>query len=604
MWIPVTIAVASCALGAALGLGGRRDHSRVLVTFAVVAALAIALGQLLPDALGGAGILALVVFAGAAVVPSLLERGVARVMGQERSGRLGLELGYWALFVHRVGDGIGLGIYGGHEHAGHNHVDVLLALAAHSVPLVAFMTLAFVRRSGAAAALWRVAGLALASLIGIGVPAVVPPAIFDAAEPWVTAGVAGLLIHVVAHDWAPQNQPSGWGTRVVDLAVAAAALSLFFFGGHDHHGGGDVRDRIETALLDLSLDTAPALAIGLALGAVLTAAGTRLPTDWLRRGGALSQAMRGAVVGAPLPICACGVLPLADTLRRRGAGPALVVAFLLATPELGIETFALTTSFIGWPFALVRLVAAVALAMFAALVMHRAATPSQAHDHAHDHDHDQEDASPDGSFFARWLHAFDELLFHVAPWTVVGLVTAAYVQAVLPAESMNALATGGLDMLVVTLVAVPSYICAASATPLAAVLLAKGMSPGAVLVGLLLGPATNLATVGFLRQRYGNRATFIGLGAAVVFAWAAGALVNVSGLPVEAAASAASEHEHGAVAIGAALVLALAMTRSIWLVGLRAWLTTLGDGLGGHAHAHEHDHVHHHHHHHDDECCG
>ena len=206
MWIPVTIAVASCALGAALGLGGRRDHSRVLVTFAVVAALAIALGQLLPDALGGAGILALLVFAGAAVLPSLLERGVARVMGQERSGRLGLELGYWALFVHRIGDGIGLGIYGGDEHAGHNHIDVLLALAAHSVPLVAFMTLAFVRRSGAAAALWRVAGLALASLIGIGLPAIVAYGTF------LIEAVGGLALVI------------GYQSRLAALALIPIAL--------------------------------------------------------------------------------------------------------------------------------------------------------------------------------------------------------------------------------------------------------------------------------------------------------------------------------------------------------------------------------------------
>lgn len=604
MWIPVTIAVLSCAVGAALGLGGRRDHTRVLATFAVVAALAIALGQLLPDALAGVGILALLVFAGAAVAPGLLEKGVARIMGRERSHRLGLELGYWALFVHRVGDGIGLGIYGGHEHAGHNHADILIAIAAHSVPLVAFMTLAFVRQDGPAAAIWRVAGLALASVIGIGVPAVVPHALFEAAEPWITAGVAGLLIHVVAHDWAPIRQPGGWRTRIADLLVAGGALSLFFFSGHDHHGGSEVRGRIGDALVDLSLDTAPALAIGLALGAVLTAFGARLPTDWLRRGGALSQATRGAVVGAPLPICACGVLPLADTLRRRGAGPALVVAFLLATPELGIETFALTTSFIGWPFAIVRLVAAVGLAVFAALVMHRATKPS----HAHAHAHGEEEAAPEGSYFGRWLHAFDELLFHVAPWTVVGLVAAAYIQAVLPEDAMQGLSTGGLDMLIVTLVAVPSYICAASATPLAAVLLAKGMSPGAVLVGLLLGPATNLATVGFLRQRYGGRATFFGLGAAVLFAWGAGALVNAPDLPVTPLEEAAATHVHGPVAIGCAILLGLAMTRSIWLVGLRSWLSTLGEGFGGHSHAHAHDHghdhVHHHHHHHDDHCCG
>ena len=201
-----------------------------------------------------------------------------------------------------------------------------------------------------------------------------------------------------------------------------------------------------------------------------------------------------------------------------------------------------------------------------------------------------------GSFGRRFVGAFDELLYHVAPWTVVGLIAAAYVQAVLPAESLEGMHAYGLDLLVVTLVAVPSYVCAASATPLAAVLLMKGMSPGAVLVGLLLGPATNVATVGFMRASYGTRATVIGGVTLIAAAWTLGLALDLAPIPLATVTPESVAHDHGPVALVAAAALTLVLLRSIWLNGLRAWLGSLGEamGLGDHGHDHAHGHFHHH----------
>ena len=610
MLLPLSIAFFSVLAGTLLWLGGSR-HTKALATFALVSALAVALGQLLPDALAAVGMPALLVFVAGAVFPSLLEK-VGTLRGAESTGRWGLELGYAALLLHKVGDGIGLGTYGGGHHAEHAHLDVLFAIAAHTVPMVALVAVVFQRHFGRRSALLRVAGLGVAAMIGVGLPSLVPATAFDSFEPWITAAVAGLLIHVVAHDWHPEEKPTQPTGRMTDLlAVVAGVLMVVVSGQHSHHGGGAVRASMGEALLELTLETAPALLFGLVIGALLSALGSRLPTKWLRSGGAMRQALRGAVVGAPLPICACGVLPLAASLKRRGAGAALVVAFLISTPELGVETFALTTRFVGWPFALVRLGAAVALAIVAALVVHRAAGKrGEALD---------EPVVPVGAssapFGTRFLQSFDELLHHIAPWTVVGLVAAAYMQAVLPSDALDGGRAFGLDVALVTLVAVPSYVCAASATPLAAVLLAKGMSPGAVLVGLLLGPATNLATVGFLRKSYGTRATVFGAAALVGGAWIAAALVNVSSLPIALPTAEALEHAHGWGAIVAAVLLALAVLRSIWRAGVRGWLGSLGESITGsdhdhdgsetedlccaHDHDHAHDHAHDHPHDHD-----
>jgi len=599
MILPVLIALASVALGAALGLGGRRGSVSAITTFAMVSALAVVVAQLLPDALAEIGLWALLVFAVALVVPSLLERNAAR-LGAKHSNLWGLELGYAALIVHKLADGVGLGTYASGEHAEHTHLEVFIAIAAHTVPVVALVAMAYHRSGGVRAVVLRTGGLALATVAGVFLPGLLPEAAYAAYEPWVTAAVAGLLLHVVAHDWVPEPRPPKSASgRAIDLAAVAAGIGLVLLAdheGHGGHGGGETRAAMADALLELSIATAPALLIGLVIGAILTALGSRLPTKWLRSGGPLGQAFRGAVVGAPLPICACGVLPLAATLKKKGAGPALVVAFLLATPELGIETFALTASFVGWPFAFVRLGAAVALAVIAALVIHRV-TAREQEGGALDPSALEEVEPAEGSFLSRSVAAFDELLYHVAPWTVVGLIAAAYVQAVLPAESLGALRAFGLDVLVVTVVAVPSYVCAASATPLAAVLLAKGMSPGAVLVGLLLGPATNLATIGFLRKTFGGRATLVGVASVIAASWAMAALLNVVDVPITLGAVEESAHEHGWPAAIATGMLALALLRSIWHSGLRAWLGSLAEGLGG---GHDHHHHHHHHHGHDD----
>ncbi len=598
MFLPIAIACASHVAGALLGLGGRRRSLAALRTFALVSALAVVLAQLLPDALGAAGLFALAIFAAGALAPTLIGKLAARV--GRNGGKIGLELGFAGLLAHQLADGLALGAYGGEAHHDHGHGDVLLALSAHTVPLVALVTLVYQRQAGVAAAVVRAAALFVATLAGVLATALVPAAAFERFEPWITAAVAGLLLHVVVHDWEPERAPAGARERLVDLLAVAAGIGLVLLGGHDHHHeSGDVRSGIGEALLELSLQTAPALLLGLAGGALLSAwASDRLPSRWLG-GGAIRQAVVGASVGAPLPICACRVLPLAEGLRARGAGPALIVAFLIAAPVLGLETFALTGQLLGWPFAIVRLVAAVLLAIVAALAVHRAAPAPASHVCA-----DHLPGGARGATFARrFLASFDELLVHIAPWTAVGLVAAAYVQATLGEGSLLALGGYGLDLLVVTLVAVPSYVCAAAATPLAAVLLAKGMSPGAVLVGLLLGPATNVATIGFLRASYGLRAAVIGVGTLILGAWAIALAVDASGVAVVPASLVAGEHEHGLAAYAVAVVLGVLLLRSIWRVGLRGWLASLGESLGAHDHAHHHhanhEHANHEHAHHE-----
>ena len=594
MLTALTVAVLSVVLGTGIGMlrGGADRFTGPAQTFALVAVLAVVCALLLPEALGAVGLWAFLVFGLGFLAPGLLERFTegGHSHHPERPFGVGLELGYAGLLLHKLGDGVVLGTYSRALDVGHGHAEVLLAVGAHTVPVTALFVLAYRRRTSATEALLRAAGLMLAACVGVGAAGAVPIALIDRWEPWLSAAVGGLLLHVVVHGFQ-EEMPASEASRFWDVIAVGLGVGLVLLpdGGHHHGGGEDASARVGHAFVDLLLETAPLLLFGLAVGAALQVFGSKIPAHWLNAGGKWSQALRGAIIGAPLPVCACGVLPIADSLRARGGAAAVVVAFLLSTPELGVETFALTVRFLGWPFAFARLAAALAVAIIAALVVaavverNRSDAPA-----ANDSCCGDGPLAParDAGLFVRFLHHFDELLFHVGPWTLVGLLAAAYMEAAIPHGALSALADSGFDVVVVMLIAAPSYVCASSATPFAAVLLAKGLSPGAVLAGLLLGPATNIATVGWLRGAFGTRAALLGLLALVLSAASLGYALNASGLPIDPLLSGAEAHDHGLTATLCVVLLSLLVIRGIFRTGLRSWLATLGETAAGHNHAH------------------
>jgi hypothetical protein len=224
--LPAAVAVAAVALGLLLGLtpSGRTRLVGPLRTFALAAALTVVLSHLLPEAISVLGATGLLVFGATVAVPGWV-RLVGRFLGApEHHHHTGLGLGYLGLLVHHVGDGLGLGAYGNSEGHG-SHVDVLIALAVHTVPLVAVVTFAFRSKSGTRGAVLASGGLALASVVGVAASGMVPPELVEKLSGWIAAGVSGLLVHVVTHD-LDRDLPETDGARVVDLAVAAAGVAM------------------------------------------------------------------------------------------------------------------------------------------------------------------------------------------------------------------------------------------------------------------------------------------------------------------------------------------------------------------------------------------
>ncbi|MGB8332711.1 MAG: hypothetical protein WCE62_21480 [Polyangiales bacterium] len=227
---PLAIVVASVAMGAALGLvaPGRGRLLDAIRTFAVVSSVAVVVGRLIPDAVKSGGAQVLIAVALAFIAPWLIERAAHEDPEHDRSSTMGLELSYWGLMIHKLGDGLALGSFTSEAHAGHHHGDVLMAIAVHSVPVTALITLAFTSAHGPKSGILRALGLAVVGALGVALAQQTALGDWTGGEAWIEAAVSGLLLHVVTHDWAHEHErPAlpGW-PQVIAIAAGVGILLL------------------------------------------------------------------------------------------------------------------------------------------------------------------------------------------------------------------------------------------------------------------------------------------------------------------------------------------------------------------------------------------
>jgi uncharacterized membrane protein YraQ (UPF0718 family) len=281
---------------------------------------------------------------------------------------------------------------------------------------------------------------------------------------------------------------------------------------------------IRDALWSLSLDSAPAVLLAYITAGLVHAF---LPTgglSWISKGSRLRQGLAGMAVGLPLPICSCGVVPLYQQLVQRGASTTAAVAFLIATPELGIDAILLSVPLLGTEYTVIRVAAAALAALSVALLVgslvprKRASLPLHA---------DVPSPAPVASdrIAQAARSGLLEMVDHTAPWILAGVVVAAFATPLLQGSWLTQL-PAGIDVLVFAAVGMPLYVCASASTPLVAVLVAAGVSPGAGLALLLTGPATNIATLGILTRLHGRRFAWLFTGAMIGVAITLGLLVN------------------------------------------------------------------------------
>ncbi|HZL10838.1 MAG TPA: SO_0444 family Cu/Zn efflux transporter [Prolixibacteraceae bacterium] len=301
----------------------------------------------------------------------------------------------------------------------------------------------------------------------------------------------------------------------------------------------------------LMKEMAPWLILGLVFAGLLKVYFPQKHIDkYLGKSNAKS-AINASLLGVPMPLCSCGVIPTGISFYKNGASKGATNSFLISTPQTGVDSIFATYSMLGWPFAVLRPLVAfttgiiggiltnwlikekpvpvpVVNPMFAGLKLDvkkmGKAEPTCDDGACGCHTPPAKETHP---LIKAANYAFIELLQDIAKWLILGFLVAALIAVLLPADFFSLFkGYGFIEILVVLAASIPIYVCATGSIPIAAVLLMKGVSPGAALVFLMAGPATNVATMTVIGKTMGRKSLLIYLGSITGGAIIFGLLTN------------------------------------------------------------------------------
>lgn len=274
---------------------------------------------------------------------------------------------------------------------------------------------------------------------------------------------------------------------------------------------------------------APYLLFGFAVAGVLSVIVTPETIERHLGGRGFWPVFKAALVGVPLPLCSCSVIPVAASLRKHGSSRGATASFLLSTPQTGVDSILVTYSLLGPVMAVFRPLAAFLTGIAGGLLTEGLTGPAQGGI--------QPDASAGDCADACCCHAkkkahpllraarhgFVTLPRDISGPMLVGMVVAGVIAVLIPDDFFaGRIGTGIVAIVVMMLLGIPIYVCATASVPIAAALIAKGVSPGAALAFLIAGPATNAATIAALWKMLGGRAMWIYLGTIAFSAVACG----------------------------------------------------------------------------------
>jgi len=229
-------------------------------------------------------------------------------------------------------------------------------------------------------------------------------------------------------------------------------------------------------------------------------------------GRGLGPVIKAAFWGVPLPLCSCSVIPVATSLRRHGAGRGATAAFLLSTPQTGVDSILVTWGLLGPVFAIFRPIAAFVTGLVGGVLVNVFGGGVDAGREKKEECHDECCAhkKQQGRFLRALHHGFVTLPRDIGKELIAGLLIAGLITALVPRDLFSGvIGPGPLQMLLMMAVGIPMYVCASASVPIAAALILKGVSPGAAFVFLMTGPATNAATIVTIRKILGTRSAVI-----------------------------------------------------------------------------------------------
>jgi uncharacterized membrane protein YraQ (UPF0718 family) len=326
---------------------------------------------------------------------------------------------------------------------------------------------------------------------------------------------------------------------------------------------------IENFIL-LFTESAPYLLLGLLLAGVIR---MLVPDRWITKFlGKNSSVATAAIIGTPLPLCSCSVIPTAIGIRRAGASKASTASFMVATPETGVDSIGVTLALMGPVMAIFRPISAILSAITAGILVRLwdSETPPIQDKAVKSCCNEKKEVLGFGQKIKNAVvYGYGKLLSDFMGWLLIGIGFAALIQTYIPPTLLSEYGDGIFAMLIAVVISIPMYICATASTPVAAGLMLSGISPGAALVFMLTGPATNIATLMVVKNELGIRSLMAYLTGVIVTALVMGLtldwMVEYFQLSIEV-----SQGEHGDVASllysASAIILAALI---IWQYGKR-----------------------------------
>lgn len=301
-------------------------------------------------------------------------------------------------------------------------------------------------------------------------------------------------------------------------------------------------------------------------------------------GAGFRSVLKSTLIGVPLPLCSCGVIPTALSMKKKGASDGACIGFLISTPQTGVDSILVSVAFLGIPFALFKVASAFLTGLLGGLLADwfqtsGTAVPTEAAGEAGEKE-EKESCGFKERFQRLFAHA-DELLYTIWRWLLAGILISALISTWVPA---NALAQspwvkglGGMGLIL--LISLPLYVCATASVPIAATLVGAGFPGGAALVFLMAGPASNIATIGAVWKAFGRRSLGIYL-TVIVFCSIGFGLAFDFLSSVEVRESLVSHRGGTVFASIAAVILLLLMVRYAW-GDFRAFLAGRRAATGG-----------------------
>jgi len=282
------------------------------------------------------------------------------------------------------------------------------------------------------------------------------------------------------------------------------------------------------ALLDLSNAMAPYILFGLAFAGVLhELVPETLVTKHLGKE-SISSVVKSTIFGIPLPVCSCGVIPLATSIKKSGASKGATLSFLISTPITGVDSILATYGMFGWVFTIYRAFTSMVIAMVAGILTNIFDKEEESKWKVLEDEPvssccssssacSSETEKKKFSFMKAMKYAYVTLLGDIAKPLLWGLLLGALITIAIPSNLSDILIEyAWLSYVIVILIAVPMYVCATASLPIAAALMLSGVSAGAAFVFLSAGPATNTVTIGVVKKMLGTRSLYIYLGSIII----------------------------------------------------------------------------------------